>query len=188
MAISYKIVLFLLCAVPIQQAHAQIDTVFLVKDNTTGQRVFIDEREDSPWRHDITTEDGDHFFPVYLYKECFYLYKPCDFIFHYYYHFSRDSFWVERTEPIRYSILSTKAKKNGLMIFKVKSVEIHAGIWMVMKQKGMPGLFEFTFKRADTIVDKQLMANRKLANKLPIIVNFCPDEKVSEFDFQKPHR
>jgi hypothetical protein len=123
--------------------------------------------------------------PLYLYKKKYYVYLPSDGMYNDWIHISDSIFlWHAGGEMICNSIDSFKRIGNKQFQFSLLKANRHhkvVNIYILDKEKGI-ALFEYPGEKQHPFELK--VATNKIRN-FPMIVNYCKNEKQSEFEFDK---
>ena len=152
-------------------SQSKSDTIFLSKSK--NNKVYLDKDYKKFEHHNIDTT-SKIYIPLYLYKNKYYLYKPCDD-----YH-DKSILINEKSASInigedQYFNISNKIKNNRKTSYLLISQNINTELEIKKINKKMYVI------RFDN--NYYLMTNSNQIKKFPIIINDCPNEKVDEFIF-----
>ena len=152
-------------------SQSKFDTIFLSKSK--NNKVYLDKDYKKFEHHNIDTT-SNIYLPLYLYKNKYYLYKPCDG-----YH-DKSILIKEKSASInigedQYFNISNKIKNNRKTSYLLISQNINTELEIKKINKKMYVI------RFDN--NYYLMTNSNQIKKFPIIINDCPNEKVDEFIF-----
>lgn len=152
----------------------KISLDYLAKTNQT----LTKRKSIIPWTTWVTLKQ---------YKKQFYVYHPCDFLYHFRQSINDTTFidWTGEG-PNANKIISSKkidSKTYELQLDgiyeKTRTIKIHI-------IDGKLGIAVFEQKSNNNDVEYYLMiAGGKIRN-VPVIVNYCPTQKQMEFDFEEP--
>ena len=124
---------------------------------------------------------------VYQHKGKFYAYYPSDFMAHYMVRIT-DSTYIsyEGEGPLANRIISFSSIDSSTYRFTLKSpyTGIHKlVVHIIDRQKGI-AVFEESAETGE--IYRTLMVTADKVRGLPVIVNYSPDQKEVEFDFEEP--
>lgn len=123
---------------------------------------------------------------LYKYKGKYYVYKPCDFLFHYKVSIN-DTTYIEWTGegPVANKIIEQKKLNSSTYQFKLASYfneDLILTIHFIYRKEGIA-----VFKQANNSNQKEsfqfLMIAADKIKSVPIIVNNCEFQKEGEFNF-----
>ncbi len=152
----------------------KISTDYLKEHNLTLKKV----KPVIPWRNWVTLEQ---------YKGKLYVYRPCDFLFHFRQSVN-DSTFIDWTGegPVANKIMEQKKIDSKTYEYKLKGIYEQERIIVIhiIDNKNGIAVFEETTNKTETKYYLMIAAD-KIKN-VPIIVNYCPTEKQSELEFDTP--
>lgn len=171
-----KISLILTLVFLVQNVFSQkTDTIFLLK--TTNNSVYIEPDINSVQAKILTkTKDRNTYIPIYQYRGKYYLYAPCDWIWHKTITIRNDSVVIRMGEEIISYKIQNKKKGN----YHLQDSGVKLSIKIIDKKKGTSIVKLGSPNSADNYF---LMVNAYKSGKYPVIVNSCPYNKAEEFEF-----
>lgn len=125
--------------------------------------------------------------PLQFYKGNFYVYCPSDFLYNNWVNISDSILQIySGGEPDMYAIGNVQKKGNSKYRINVANLTgqmKRINICLIDPQKGI-ALFEFEDRAGAARF--QLMVEKSKIRNFPLIVNYCPEQKQPEFEFETP--
>ena len=122
--------------------------------------------------------------PLKKYKGDYYVYRPCDGIFHFAQSINDTTFIDWTVEgPTGHQIQSFFKTENNIYVFELNNMQRFLFIHIIDHERGI-AIFEDTNDRRGN--KYHLMIAAEKMRSVPIIVNYCPLQKQRELQFEAP--
>lgn len=159
------------------------DTVVLLQ--TKHNTVYIDLKKSSTKAQLLTSlKNENKYISLNKHQDNYYLYAPCDWMYHHEITIKEDSVFMLFGEPDAYKIIQKNIDKRNITTYKLQNEflsDVSLSVKVLDQEKGISVL---NFRRASNN-HYFLMVNSSKINQYPIIINDCPDTKVEEFEFDE---
>lgn len=122
------------------------------------------------------------------YHKQWYVYHPCDFLFHFRQSIN-DSSWIDWTGegPVANKILEQKKIQNDTYSFRLTGIYGKERMLLIHLIDADRGIAVFEERNFGSFSTYYLMIAAEKANQVPIIVHHCPRQKQLEWRFEEPN-
>ena len=168
-------------------SQTQTDTLFLKKTNY--QRIFIDPNVNSVY-YDMLKEPKisnleRSYISLYRYKDNFYLYAPCDWMYNSKIEINKQKIFFQESETVEFIIKKKIIFNKNHIKYKFKNSFGKKGSLEIKpyNDQNEISIIRIKFKNRGAVY--QLMVGVDKLKSFQIIVNDCQYNKNKEFEFDK---
>lgn len=173
---------------PSAVAYKDVLSFAVDRDGTTyNQSVdYLNKKYKTSATRFTTQGISGKWYPLYLHNGTYYLYSPCDFIYHHSFAIAFDG--VTDLTPEGYAVnrllnYTKTGNSHTLQLDGSFNGEFTRTIHIIDAERGIAVIEE---KRGNGLPEYYLAVHSVTAANFPIIVNDCKGEKQSEYEFAEP--
>lgn len=180
--------------------------VFIEKNKKSHYYNDLIMKKNSPWDSSLYKENvsllkektgvlqqnkiktiNKNWYPLYLYKGNYFVYYPSDGAYNGWISIN-DSIFLNYAAGEMIPEAITKVNRESSALFRIATIKLSGDVGaiyfhLIDKEKGI-AVFEFVDEAPPNRY--RLMIDSRKIKKIPLIINYCQEQKQEEFEFDKP--